>query len=63
MKEMNCVNRDQKVRELGLEKEALRGNICLQSQWGGGGRVRKEWGGGSEYPPPLLLSLLKGKLI
>lgn len=40
MKEMNCVNRDQKVRELGLEKEALRGNIRLQSQWVGVG----EWG-------------------
>ena len=41
MKEMKSVNRDQKVRELGLEKEGLGGNICLQSQWAGGGRVRK----------------------
>jgi hypothetical protein len=51
MKEMTSVNRDQKVRELGLEKEGLGGNICLQSQWAGGGRVRKEGEEGQSIHP------------
>ena len=51
MKEMKSVNRDQKVRELGLEKEGLGGNICLQSQWAGGGRVRKEGEEGQSIHP------------
>lgn len=51
------------VRELGLEKERFRGNICWQFHWGGGGSVRKREGRGSESPPTLSLSFLKRKQV
>lgn len=63
MKEMKFVNRGQKVRDLGLKEESLRGNICQQLPWVGWGREGAEGGKEDQNPPTLLLSLLKRKLV
>lgn len=64
MKETKLVNKDQKARELRLgERERLRGKHLLAVPCGGGERVRKGEPRGSDYPPTLLLSLLKRRLV